>query len=254
MKRLYFSRALFLFALVIVAACLLLRVNVPTHHSFTLIQHVVNHSCTGGGTSCVLAVSSTGSGHLIVIGFAATGANTKVITSVSGGGTYTHCTACTASISSPNSAASDISYTLNSSSGATSITVNYTSTGTAFVEMMEYSFSGSSIALDVGNAVNNTTNTLRGGVSLTALTGTNDLLYQVIAAPGVSVTAISGAYTSATDFGTGNAFAVAINTATGTAPTWTFSGNAGSAGSGLAISETSSGGGVVRRRAQVMNK
>jgi len=150
---------------------------------------------------------------------------------------------CAASNSS--GASSDIYYTLNSASGATTITVNFNSTGTnvSQVEMFEYSFSGSSVSFDAGNNIVNATNTLRGGVSLAALTGTNDLLIQSIAMSNSgNVTAISGAYTT-TDFGNpasgGAGFAAAANSVTGTAPTWTFSGNAFSAGSGIAISEGS---------------
>jgi len=226
----------------------LLLATSPAWATFTLVQHVNNRACAGSGsiTTCNLTVTSTGSGHVIVIAVGLGGAS-KSITSVSGAGTYTHCTTCTATDS--NGESSDMSYTLNSSSGVTTITVNFSSTAqnSAAVEMWELSFTGSSVQFDVGNNIDNSTNTNRGGASLTALTGTNDALFQCIFAGStvVTVTAINGAYTTG-DFGTvaagnGTGFAVAINSATGTAPTWTFSGNARSAGSGLAISETSSG-------------
>jgi hypothetical protein len=210
----------------------------PALATFTVVQHVANNSCTASSTSCTLTVSSTGAGHIILIGYA--GGSSKTITGVSGGGTYTHCTACTGS--NVNGEGTDISYTLASTSGTTSIVVSYTVTPTPFVEMVELSFTGSSVALDFGANVDNTTNTLRGGAVLSSATGTNDAVYQVISTSGViTISAISSPYTSFCDCGTTHGFGVGINTTTFTAPTWTFSGNAQSAGSGIAISETTGG-------------
>lgn len=211
----------------------------PAWATFTLVQHVTS-TLTTSSTSTPITVSSTGSGHVIVVVFTVAGSG-KALTGVAGGGTYTHCTSC--SSNNTNGSSSDISYTLNSASGATTITPSYQVIGVAGkADIFEYSFSGASVAFDVGGNIQNTTNTLRGGVDLTALTGTNDLLIQAIATNSViNVTAISGAYTDATDLGSQFGFAAAKNTATGTAPTWTFSGNSQSAGTAIAISETSGG-------------
>ena len=159
---------------------------------------------------------------------------------ISGGGSYQRCTACTGSNASAGS--SDIAFTLNSASGATSIVVNYSTTINPLVEMVEYSFSGSSVSYDFGNNVDNTTSTTRTGVSLSSLTGSNDILYQIIAVnPAVIVSAITSPYTSVTDVGAGYGFAAAANSTNGSAPTWTFNGNSQASGSAIAIAEGAGG-------------
>lgn len=214
---------------------LILLATSPAWATFTLVQKVVNNAC-GTGTTCAITTSATGSGNIIFIGVAVA-SGTKTISSISAGGTFAHCTGTDASVSGTNS--SDAQYTLSSTGGVTSMTVTINSSAGAWVaEMQEWSFTGTP-SIDVCGSISNSTTTNRGGVDLTALTGSNDLLYQVIESiSGITVTAINGAYSN-TDLGARYGFAAAANSTTGTAPTWTWTGgNAISAGSGIAIKET----------------
>lgn len=211
----------------------------PSWATITLVQHVVNNACSG--TTCVLSPAATGAGHILIIGLAAQLPNRTISTLSAGCGSWAH--GASQAGSNVNGASTDAQYCLNSTAGVTSITVTLAGGSvTNVAELMEYSFTGASVAYDTSNNVLNSVNTNRVGVDLTALTGTNDLLYQVIAltSGGISPTAISGAYTSANDFGVKYGFASAVNTVGGSAPNWTFSANSQSAGSGLAIKETSS--------------
>ncbi len=212
----------------------------PAWATFTLVQHTFNNACATG-TTCTVTVSSTGTGNVLIGAFTYQGSG-KSLTSVTGGGTWSHCANC---VGAGAANSSDIYYTLASVSGATSIVFNYTSTSStlAVCEVFEYSFSAKAVALDTSNNIVNAINTNRGGVDLTALRGANDLLVQSISLSLSSdtVTAISPAAYSVTDFvahGVAESgFAAAANTTVGTAPTWTFTSNSNSAGSGIAITE-----------------
>jgi len=191
---------------------------VPAWASWTLVQHPNNAACSG--TSCSVTVSATGSGHLITVIVQPNTATNTTISSVSGGGTYTHCTNCAASNGAGG--AIDASYTLSSTSGATSISATLSQSGGASwtMEVFEYSFTNGPISLDAsGNRVQTTNVANPAGVALT-LTGTNDVIVQGgwYTTP---FTAISSPYSSPADFPGGNGAAGAINTSSGTAPTWT---------------------------------
>jgi len=229
---------------------LVLILSCASWATFTPVQHVSNTAC-GSSNTCALTVASTGSGHLLVVALNIQNPS-RTISSISAGcASWAH----GANTAGTNASYStDIYYCLNSTAGVTSMTVTLAGgIGTMYLDCVEYSFSGASIAYDTSNNINNTTNTLRGGVDLTALTGTNDLLYQVIKVSGaVAVSAINGAYSSGyTLFGTGYGCATAVNSTTGTAPTWTFASNSQSVGSGLAIKEVSAAGMVKRRHGGV---
>lgn len=227
----------------------LILCSAPAWATFTLVQNVNNDACGSGSiTSCTLTVASTGSGHVIVV-IGAWAVTNRSITSITGGsGTYTHCTACTTG--SGVSVSSDISYTLNSTSGSTSIVMNFAASATAAdvtAEMFEFSFTGTSVLYDTGNTQFNTTNTERGGVTLSGITGTNDLLIQGISlSANATITAVNSPYSGGTTnfqangtFGTG--FVALPNSVSTTAPTYTWTTNAFSAGTAIAISETASG-------------
>ncbi len=238
-------RKLFTFLVVIVLTS-------PAWATFTCGTPASINAC-GTTTACAITVTSTNAGAFEIVGYGAA-ATSKTITSVTcapngctSGNAFVHCSSCAASIA--NGASSDLYYTLNSASGNTTITVNHTSSATSATGafFMECTFTGTSIAVDSGtpngNTVSNTTNTLRGGVPVT-ISGTNDVIVQLLAAStSITVSAISPAAYSVlsaiTEASGSQAFAAAPNSTTGTTPTWTFSSNAFSAGSALAISETS---------------
>src|SRR5712692_377745 len=64
--------------------------------SWSLVQHTDSSSC-GTSSSCNITASNpTGSGHLLVV--VMVGNNGLSISSVSGGGTWTHCSNCAVSV------------------------------------------------------------------------------------------------------------------------------------------------------------
>lgn len=195
--------------------------NTSTASTATLVQHPHNGACTTG-TTCAITVASTGTGHLL---FAiATGGN-NAIQSVSGGGTWALCTT-----SECRSGKSDIAYCLASTSGATTVTITFTGSNSgAAAAVFEYSFTGSSASYDKGG--NNTLSGQAGsnpatGIALT-LTGTSDVIVQSMWGNVVNVTAVSAPYTQPADFNGGIGYVGAINTSSGTAPSWTMSGAGG---------------------------
>lgn len=218
----------------------------PSWATMTLVQHVVTSGCSG--VTCTLTPASTGTGHVLLVGLVAAGPSRTISSLSAACGAWAH--GPSQAGSDTTGASSDIQYCLSSTSGVTSITVTMAGGGINpwIVELVEYSFTGVSVAIDTTNNIDNTVNTNRGGVDLTALTGSNDLLYQVIAlVQSTAVTAISGSYTSVTDLGTRYGFASAVNVSNGAAPNWTFAGNSRSAGSAIAIKETSSVSSFVKR-------
>lgn len=221
-------------------AGLILLTAAPAWASFTLVQHPLNASCSSGNATCSVTVSSTGAGHLIVA-IAGTNAGTAdPISSVSGGGTYTNCSNC--SIANSGSGTLDAAYTLNSTSGATSISVTMSSAPSAVwkVEILEYSFTNGPISLDASGSTSNTTSTSSPPGQGLAVAGLNDVIVQAIKV-GPNATAISGSYTSPADFSGSYGWAGWVNTITGTAPTWTSSASSQSAVLGIAFTESASG-------------
>jgi hypothetical protein len=235
---------------------ILLLLCAPAWATFKLIQHVPGTSTSSSGIKSLgVTVSSTGSGDVIIVVFAAA-ANTKTLSGVTcrpnactGANAFVHCSSCVGAYSTAVS--TDIYYTLDSEGGDTTITPAFTDTaGSALsVDIFEYSFSGSSVAVDSGSPnggnVHNSTHTLRGGVALT-IDGSNDLIVQGFGmSSAVACRAVSSPYSTTADFvrsdaGAGSSYscyAASANTASGTAPTWTFAGNSFSAGSALAIAE-----------------
>jgi hypothetical protein len=188
-------------------------------------------------------VSSTGSGNVIVVGFSGGSAvlpAQEKISSVSGGGTYTHPAGC-AGYDSVAGRFTDCAYTLSSTSGATSITVTRNSTNGVnwYISVTELSFTSGPVSVDAIGAVDDTTG-LRSqlGVGLT-LGGTNDAIVQIIngGATESSISSPTGASYSYTNFADHAGFATAINTTTGAAPTWTSQVALRAAGSAIAITE-----------------
>lgn len=201
---------------------LALFLSCPAWATWTVVQHKISTACSTVGTTCAVTVTSTGSGHVIVIGMGVLD-NTDQIVSVSGGGTYTHPATCHAVDLLVKG--TDCAYTLSSTSGTTSITVTRTaaSGNNWTVAATELSFTNGPVSVDTGSPGTRdqtTTVTNPAGVTLT-LAGSNDAIYQIIT--GTSPTAISSPYNTNSDFLSGEGFATAINTVSGTAPTWTQS-------------------------------
>jgi len=131
----------------------------------------------------------------------------------------------------------DASYTLNSASGATSITLTLSAavSTTWAACIREYSSTASGVAIDTsGNRDQSTAAANPAGVGLT-LTGSNDLIVQFVACAG-SCSGISAGYSNG-DFPNNNGVADALNTSSGTAPTWTATSGRAALGA-LAFKET----------------
>lgn len=209
----------------------------PAWATWTLVQNVISSACTTNSSTCAVTVASTGSGHVIFIGLLGEIAS-MTISSVSGGGAYTHPSACAASESGTNVRASDCAYTLASTSGTTSITVTRnSSTSSAWhICAAEVSFTASSVSVDTGNANGNTNTSTSASTSATGVTlsilGSNDVIFQILS--GGTPTAINESYAGVFAAATGSA--TLINTTTGTAPTWTQSSNQWAA-SAIAVAE-----------------
>jgi hypothetical protein len=186
----------------------------------TVVQHKTSAACTT--TSCAVTVTSTGSGHILVYGYVGNLTATATISSVSGGGTWTHCSNCSAKDSNGDQV--DISYTLASTGGVTTITATLSSApalggGTVW----ELSCTGVAALDTSGSNVHNTACTTCAGEPLT-LSGASDAIVQ-ITAPAGTATAVTSPYNSNQDFPQSGDFgdAGAVSQSSGSAPNWTTS-------------------------------
>ena len=197
--------------------------------TWTLVQHKFNDGCAAA-TTCTVTVSALGSGHqLELLVGTADATNFATLVSVSGGGTWTQCAACTLQWNdgAGTNWSSIGAYNLSSSSGATSVTVTVNhamGSGEWAVGFAEWSWSGSSASFDTGGTANNSGAgcTSCTGPTLT-LTGSSDALMSM-AFPGGAVSAAT-VYTTFQDFlpTTGAAFLGLLNTSSGSPPAYTQS-------------------------------
>jgi hypothetical protein len=210
--------------------------------TWALVQKPCNTACPASGTTCAVTVTSTGTGNILIsTSIKDSASNTTTISSVSGGGTWTHPTGANGVDASAGS--SDSAYNLSSTSGATSITLTMSAASatiwTACVR--EYSLTGATAAFDTtANRDQSTAATSFAGATLT-LTGTNDLIVQYGTDTG-ACSAISG--TGYGNFGqtgntapNGNCIGDALNVSVGTANTWT-TGSGRAALGAIAIKES----------------
>ena len=205
----------------------------------TLVQKASNAACSSSSASCSMTVAATGAAHLLVVSAAWPGAFS--ISSVSGGGTWV-CPA--AAVGADNgSLGSAMCYVLSSTAGATTITVNSSAVpgGGWVVDFREYSPTATVSFDTAGNVADSTNCTSCSGVPLT-LTGTNDLIVQLVNPTG-TVTAVSSGWGN-TDFPGPNYVGSAdkIGTSSGAAPTWTTS-SGHATGAALAFQLGTTGGG-----------
>jgi hypothetical protein len=149
-------------------------------HTFALVQHPHNVSCSGSSATCAITLTqNTGSGNLGIISFDATTSTTVSISSISGAGSWTHCTNCSQKDSSNDQV--DASYIYSTTGGVGSISVTLTTApGSSWgASYTEYSFTGSGgVTLDASNGNTN------GGTTCTtctmpslSLTGSRDVIF-----------------------------------------------------------------------------
>jgi len=216
-------------------ALLVMLITTPAWATFTLVQAKVNSACAS--STCTVTVTSTGAGHGIIVGIAMS--SNVTISSVSGGGTYTLCgVGCQKG--NATTGWTDMAYTTNSTSGATGITITFSAGASGVAFAWEVS-SSSTISFDVVGGVLQTTNcTSCTGASL-GLTGSNDFI-AAIASCGGTCSAVTP-YTSDNSFPSGDGQAHALNTGSGTAPTWTQSPTNPIALASVAFKDAGGGGG-----------
>jgi hypothetical protein len=212
----------------------------PPHHTFSQTQFAKNEACGSASSTCAITVTSTGTGHFGIITWQTD--STTTLSSVSGGGTWTVPAGCTFT----NGLSVGCAYNLTLGSGVTTVTLTWTNASPGSPTsawFYEESFTGSSVSLDNGSSgglgtVNNTSSsTTQPGVALT-LACSNCAIFQAEVEGGGQPNSINGSYT----LDSGVAFrgtAHILNTASGTAPTWTLSASATNLGGAIAIKETS---------------
>src|SRR5690348_16190050 len=147
----------------------------PASATWTMVQHKSNTACSG--TSCNVTVTAIGSGHaLIAVALMDTAART-ISSASGGGGTWVHPASCASTVAGVGAA--DVIYNLSSSTASTTVTVNISGTASWVAEVIEYSFTGSSAALDVCNFRNDNSATINiAGATLSPIGGTNDVIVQ----------------------------------------------------------------------------
>lgn len=190
--------------------------------TYSLVQEKFNATCSSSSTTCAVTVSSTAAGNLLVVGYEGVSANsTTDLSSVSGGGTYVHCSNCySKDLSSGNGDVSDMGYVLSATGGVTSITCNlFASIGHGwFCFAVEYHRSSGSWAFDTGGANSHTAAcTACAGVTLTG--GSNDTIVQ-IASPSGTPSSITPSGTWANPNDVTNTIAGALGVAASTAITF----------------------------------
>jgi len=205
-------------------------------NTWTLVQEADYHTqnsayCTT--SPCVLTVASTGANNVLVVAAFGSSASGDYITAASGGGTYTIPAACQVGAGAIGSVS--CAYVTASSSGVTSVSVSVTGLGSfGNVYFWEWKPSTGSATYDTASTVNDAVaSTTPAGVGLT-LTGTSDVIMQVLAQVTGNPTAISSPYTIETS-GAFFAGAYATNQSSGSAPTWTASTSATAVGLAIAF-------------------
>jgi hypothetical protein len=162
------------------------------------------------------------------------------IVSVSGGGTWVHPAGCAANVAS--FASTDAAYTLSTTSGATTVTITISPSGTQVIaEFLEYSFTLGSAVFDACAIRTGSSETNSVGATLT-LTGTNDVIVQT-GAFGGSASACGtqgGTNNNPNDFPSGDAVCGFINTITTTANTYTST-TGNFVGTAIAFNEVAGG-------------
>jgi hypothetical protein len=202
--------------------------------TFTLVQHVLGAACTGGTNACSITVSATGTGHVGILNATDVNGASLTILSVSGGGTWTAPAGCV--LNSASVGTTMCAYNTNLSSGATTITVTWSSTSTSANDKLayyEYSYSGSSVSFDNAGTVSRTATLTPTGVT-PSLTGSNDVIVQGIAMANgvVSSQTVYGNGLYATNF---QGTADLENTTSTTPPVWTSGTSAVSLGFYIAL-------------------
>jgi hypothetical protein len=197
-----------------------------TAHTFSQVQSKnSSFNCGSSSASCSVSVSATGSGNAGVIVVVYYGTSSVTISSITGGGTWNLNPGTSSCFNSSHHLGTATAWIGSLTGGATTITVN---TGTAptsgyLVYYFEYAYTPS----DGGVVLDSATSTSNSGVNpipgaSPTISGTSDVITQVVSADNNQPTAISAGYGNLTAVGD-SAVANLLNTTSATVPNWTVS-------------------------------
>jgi hypothetical protein len=204
----------------------------PAWATFTMNQVKTNNSC--GASTCAVTVTSTTAGHALIEAIMA-GSSSTITASTGCTGSWTF----PAATQTGNATSGYIAmgYCTNASS-VTSVSMTITSGGTVVGVVWEVS-SGNTITFDTDNANLVTTNcTSCTGTALT-LGGSNDFIGTVASCGGACSAITTYSADPATPWPDGDGVAHLLNTASGTAPTWTQSPTSNLASASIAVKDAS---------------
>jgi len=199
-----------------------------TTHTFSQVQSKNSgFNCGSSSASCSLSVSAVGSGNAGVIVVVYGSTSSVTINSISGGGTWNLNPGTSSCFNSSHHLGTATAWIGSLTGGASTITVN---TGTAptsgyLVYYFEYAYTPS----DGGVVLDSATSTPNNGVNpipgaTPTISGTSDVITQVVSADNNQPTAISAGYGNLTPVGD-SAMANLLNTTSVTVPNWTVSGS-----------------------------
>lgn len=222
---------------------------VPAHATITFVQVHSNVACGNVTTCTVTGFTAIPAGSFIVARASASVSFTFSSGAASNAGTWTIPSGCTTNTAcNENDATAGsvvVEYILSSTGTPTSIVVGTASgANIADVSVAVYSFTGSSMAFDVGSVRDQTvTGTSYAGTSAGTLTGTNDIILQYGTTNGnFSVCPNSAA--SPNDFTNGNALCGLVNSTNNAAGTFTLSTTGRAALGAIAFKEAAAVGGA----------
>jgi hypothetical protein len=229
----------------LIATALLFLAALPTRATQTLSQHLSNISCGHVASCSVTGFSAIAAGSFILGIENGSGAVTATA-GTSGGGTWVVPSGCTtvSDCSEVDATAGGIAvqYILSSTSSPTSITCTASAASIDECEVVVYTFTGTSMAFDVGNVRDQTSaGTSFAGVSAGTLTGTSDIIVQYAVTSG-NMSGCPNSAASPADFPNGNGACGLINSTNNAAGTWTLTSGTAALGS-IAFKETGGGGG-----------
>lgn len=191
-------------------------------------------NCSNTGATCTVNVTSIGSGHILIVYGQNDAGSPNALSSVSGE-TWTDCTACQ---SLSTSIQIDVQYVLSATGGETSFTCNFNSAPLSYEScaVIELAHSGT-VSFDTGGTTNSNCASPCSGVGLT-LAGTSEAVIQLAIPNTTLISSVSSPYTSMclNNSCGGPSSAYLLNTSSGSAPTWTYTGSQNIVLSALAIS------------------
>lgn len=218
----------------LIILCLL---SSPCWATWTFVQTATTATCTSTSNTCAVSgLATLGAGHVVIVIMDITLSATISSVSDGAGSTWNLCPTSECHNGTLSAKQIDMAYTINELGATATITVTRSNSTSATWRVRAYEFAPTgSVSYDKGgNSASSSATTAPPGVALT-LSGSNDVIVQAIF--GGTVTAIDGAYNGNGTFSTNFAWAYALNTTTGTAPTWTQASTT-AAVAAIAIKET----------------